>query len=73
MVEWLTQQRTITLRNRGAAEGAFEAHARIFEAVAAHDADRAEREMREHLGEVARLYWLRMGKDERDGRLRHTG
>jgi GntR family transcriptional repressor for pyruvate dehydrogenase complex len=73
MVEWLTLQRTITLRNRGAAEGAFDAHRRIFEAVAAHDPDRAEREMREHLGEVARLYWLRMGKDESDGRLRHTG
>lgn len=57
MVQWLTEQRSTSLRNPGAAEGAYAFHARIFRAVAAHDPEEAERAMRDHLHEVARLYW----------------
>jgi GntR family transcriptional repressor for pyruvate dehydrogenase complex len=56
-VQWLTEQRSTSLRNPGAAEGAYAFHARIFRAVAAHDPEEAERAMRDHLHEVARLYW----------------
>jgi GntR family transcriptional regulator, sialic acid-inducible nan operon repressor len=57
MVGWLTEQRTITLRAPGAEEHAALSHRRIYEAVAARDADAAEAEMRAHLREVAQLYW----------------
>jgi DNA-binding FadR family transcriptional regulator len=57
MVGWLTEQRNVTLREPGAEAQAAESHRRIFEAVAAHDPDRAAREMRTHLQDVARSYW----------------
>ena len=57
MVGWLTEQRSVTLREPGAEAQAAESHRRIFEAVVARDPDRAEREMRAHLREVARSYW----------------
>jgi DNA-binding FadR family transcriptional regulator len=41
LVEWLTSQRTVSLRAPGAEEAAFEAHRRIFEGVAARDPDAA--------------------------------
>ena len=56
-VEWLTHQRAISLKVPGADRKAYECHRRIFEAIGAHDPDRAEREMRDHLGQVAELYW----------------
>jgi DNA-binding FadR family transcriptional regulator len=56
MTAWLTEQRTTTLRLPGAAEQAYASHARIYEAIAAHDPDAAGREMRKHLEEVADLY-----------------
>ena len=62
MVEWLTEQRTITLRNAGADRRAFRSHRRIYEAIAAHDPDRAEAEMRAHLLSVAELYWQAKGE-----------
>jgi GntR family transcriptional regulator, sialic acid-inducible nan operon repressor len=55
LVEWLTSQRTISLRAPGAEEVAFESHRRIFEAVAAHDAAAAAAAMDEHLRSVANL------------------
>jgi GntR family transcriptional repressor for pyruvate dehydrogenase complex len=53
--EWLLEQRQTTLV-RGEDVRAYEAHRRIFEAVAARDADRAEQAMRDHLDHVARRY-----------------
>jgi GntR family transcriptional repressor for pyruvate dehydrogenase complex len=69
--EWLIHQRTISLRVEGAALRAFDAHRRIFDAVSAHDADRAEREMLAHLTQVGELYWRSLKEEGPDGRLHH--
>jgi GntR family transcriptional repressor for pyruvate dehydrogenase complex len=63
-IGWLTEQRAITLRAPGAETHAARAHRRIFQAVAAHDADAAEAQMRAHLSEVARLYWRSREREE---------
>jgi len=55
LAEWLLEQRQTTLAP-GEDKVAYEAHRAIFEAVAAHDADRAEAAMREHLDYVTRRY-----------------
>lgn len=55
---WLLEQRTVSLRRPGAEAHAAQAHARIFEAIAAHDPDAASTAMRDHLDETTRLYWL---------------
>jgi len=59
-VEWLVEQRRVTLNWRGrqgTAQLAYEAHAAIYRAVAARDADEAERAMREHLTHTSGIYW----------------
>jgi GntR family transcriptional repressor for pyruvate dehydrogenase complex len=56
IIEWLREQRQVTLSNPGQNRRAYEAHAAIYEAIAAHDADEAERQMRGHLDQVAKLY-----------------
>ena len=55
LVEWLTSQRTMSLRVPGAEKGAAEAHRRVYEAVAARDPEAAARAMEDHLKEVAAL------------------
>jgi DNA-binding FadR family transcriptional regulator len=55
LVEWLTSQRTITLRAPGAEEAAFASHRRIFDCVAANDPEAAAGAMDEHLKSVASL------------------
>jgi GntR family transcriptional repressor for pyruvate dehydrogenase complex len=55
LAEWLLEQRQTTLAP-GEDKVAYEAHRKIFEAVAARDPDRAEAAMREHLEYVARRY-----------------
>ena len=57
VVEWLTEQRETSLHAPGAAEAAYADHARIFEAIAAHDASAAQAAMAEHLDSVVDLYW----------------
>ena len=61
LAEWLLEQRQTTLAP-GEDLVAYEAHRSIFEAVAAHDADRAEQAMRTHLDHVARRYIEIMGR-----------
>ena len=56
---WLTEQRSVSLTARGAEASAFDAHERIFAAIAARDPDKAEAEMRKHLDSVAAYYWRR--------------
>ena len=53
--EWLLEQRKTTLA-AGQDQIAYEAHCAIFKSVAAHDPDRAEQAMRDHLDHVARRY-----------------
>lgn len=57
IIEWLMEQRHITLSYPGQNRVAYEAHAAIFAAIAARDGERAAAVMREHLEQVARLYW----------------
>jgi DNA-binding FadR family transcriptional regulator len=57
LAQWLRDQRATGVTVHGSPEAAFAAHRRIFEAVAARDADAAEDAMRTHLEEVARFYW----------------
>ena len=73
IAEWLTEQRTITLSGRNAvALQAYQAHAAIYEAIAARDPERSERVLRAHLDQVAALYWGVVGED--DGGVRdHRG
>ncbi len=55
LAEWLLEQRRTTLAP-GQYEITYDAHRKIFEAVASRDPDRAEAAMREHLEYVARRY-----------------
>ena len=68
LVEWLTSQRTISLRAPGAEEAAFECHRRIFESVAAKDPEAAAAAMDEHLKSVADL--IRVATEAESGAAR---
>jgi DNA-binding FadR family transcriptional regulator len=57
VVAWLTEQRQVSGLAPGAAEAAYAAHKRIFEAIASRDPDVAGRAMQDHLAAVTRLYW----------------
>lgn len=57
---WLLQQRRISLIVPGALSEARDYHRRIFEAIAAHQPDRADEAMRDHLRSVAEYYWRAM-------------
>ncbi len=57
IVEWLVDQRRVSLRRQGTDHLAFESHRRIFEAIKRRDATVASQEMRRHLDEIAKLYW----------------
>lgn len=53
---WLYEQRHTSLKHPDAERLAFHCHQQIYEAVRRHDPDLAEREMRLHLEQVAKLY-----------------
>lgn len=55
LAEWLLEQRRTTLA-AGEDEKAYQAHKKIFDAVARRDPDLAEAEMRDHLHYVSRRY-----------------
>ena len=57
IIEWLVDQRHVTLSYPGQNKLAYAAHAAIFEAIANRDPDAAAKEMRAHLEQVATLYW----------------
>lgn len=57
IIEWLVDQRHVTLSYPGQNTIAYRAHAAIFEAIAERDSDAAAKEMRAHLEQVAMLYW----------------
>jgi GntR family transcriptional repressor for pyruvate dehydrogenase complex len=55
--EWLAEQRSTTASAGASPEEVYQAHARIFEAVAARDPIAAQAAMAEHLDYVAAYYW----------------
>ena len=59
LAEWLMQQRLIGIRTpiRGAIRSAFQGHQAVFEAVAAHDVEAADKAMADHLKVIAEFYW----------------
>jgi DNA-binding FadR family transcriptional regulator len=57
IVEWLVDQRRVSLRRQGTDHLAFEAHRQIFEAIRRRDATAANQEMRRHLDEITKRYW----------------
>lgn len=57
ILEWLVDQRRVTLSYPGQNRIAVEAHARIFEAIAAGDPEGAAAAMRAHLEQITSLYW----------------
>lgn len=63
VVAWLTEQRATSGRVPGAGEAAYEAHARIADAIAAHDPIEAQQAMQDHLEAVATLYWKAQGRE----------
>ena len=57
IIEWLVDQRHVTLSYPGQNKLAYRAHAAIFEAISDRDSDAAATKMRAHLEQVAALYW----------------
>jgi GntR family transcriptional repressor for pyruvate dehydrogenase complex len=57
MSTWLRQQREISLDVPDQEQIAFAAHRKIFEAIAARDADAAEAAMAEHIVQLTASYW----------------
>jgi DNA-binding FadR family transcriptional regulator len=57
MSEWLLEQRKVALRDPYSDHTGFEAHERIYEAVAARDPDLAEAAMRDHLTAGVADFW----------------
>jgi DNA-binding FadR family transcriptional regulator len=58
----LQDQRYTSLKHQDALQAAIDCHARIFDAIAARDPDRAEQVMRMHLTHVETFYWEVRGK-----------
>ena len=61
--EWLKEQRVVTLAARGQEKTAYEAHAAIYEGIAARDPNRAEKAMRDHLEQLATTFWQQRSVD----------
>jgi GntR family transcriptional repressor for pyruvate dehydrogenase complex len=67
VVEWLMEQRGTALRAQGTFESAYEAHKRIYDAIAARDPVKAEAMMEEHLNAIVDVYWdVRHGENTPD-------
>jgi GntR family transcriptional repressor for pyruvate dehydrogenase complex len=67
LVGWLTEQRTVSLRNIAADEQAYEFHRAVYEAIAARDPDLAEKTMRAHLDAVTAMFWNTKRREEGAG------
>lgn len=57
--QWLMEQRVVSVKSpRGNVEiNAYEGHRQIFEAIACHDVEAADRSMMEHLKTISDAYW----------------
>jgi DNA-binding FadR family transcriptional regulator len=67
VLHFLRDQRTVSIEPSGSAKAAHVAHRRIYEAIAARDADAAERAMLKHLEEVERYFWAARKRQARKG------
>ena len=63
MSDWLRSQRVVTLDEPNQEEIAYKAHVSIFDAIAAGDADLAEKAMGEHLDQLSHAYWRHRQND----------
>jgi len=64
IVEWLNEQRSVSLRRLGVDELAYASHRKLFEAIKEKKPDLARQTMRCHLEEISELYWkIREGKE----------
>jgi DNA-binding FadR family transcriptional regulator len=61
MSGWLLDVRNVTVKLPGSAERAYQAHRRVYQAIAAGDPDAAAAAMRDHLEDVDRQYWSAKG------------
>lgn len=61
VVEWLTEQRSISGQVPTAYDDAYGCHERIFQAIADRDPARAQAAMQHHMEEVIRHYWETRG------------
>ena len=57
IIDWLVDQRRVTLSYPGQNRVAFDSHVAIFEAIKARDPELADARMRSHLDQVGKLYW----------------
>lgn len=63
IVEWLVDQRSVSLRRSGTDRLAFESHREVFQAIEARDPAAASQAMRRHLNEIAKRYWSVKGRE----------
>jgi GntR family transcriptional regulator, sialic acid-inducible nan operon repressor len=64
IVEWLNEQRSVSLRRLGTDKLAFSSHCKVFEAIKDNNPDMAREAMRRHLQEISDRYWkIREGGD----------
>jgi DNA-binding FadR family transcriptional regulator len=57
IVEWLVDQRRVSLRRPGTDRLAYQSHRRIYEAIKAHDPIATANAMRRHLAQITDRYW----------------
>ena len=57
IVEWLNEQRSVSLRRLGTDKLAYASHRKLFEAIKERDPDAARQAMRSHLEEISEHYW----------------
>ena len=64
IVEWLNEQRSVSLRRLGTDKLAYASHRKLFEAIKERDPDAARQAMRSHLEEISEHYWkIRDGRE----------
>lgn len=66
LMEWLVNQRSMSVRAGATRADVFAQHKAIFEAISRRDAPAAEAAMESHLETVARHYWRAMGAGHAD-------
>jgi GntR family transcriptional repressor for pyruvate dehydrogenase complex len=64
MSTWLREQRRIALLDPGEDKASYEAHRKIYDAIAKRDPDAAEKAMRFHLESGYAAFWRRYGSDD---------